>query len=209
MDAQAETFKTEIILATGIAFEDYLKQFAGQHCEWDSGTVIKMSPASLEHNTLMGYLYILFGAYFELKPIGTILQQPFTMRLLHLDKAREPDLMIVLTSNANQLTSTYLDGAAGICIEIISPESMQRDRGQKFEEYEKAGVKEYWLFDPIRKDALFYRLSEDSVYVRHEPDTDNFYSTPLLPSLKLLVPTLWQEKLPGPAAIVRMVEAML
>ncbi|MEJ7756097.1 MAG: Uma2 family endonuclease [Nocardioidaceae bacterium] len=53
---------------------------------------------------------------------------------------------------------TYLDGAADLAIEIISPESIGRDRGEKFVEYEAAGIREYWLIDPERRQAEFYRL---------------------------------------------------
>ena len=43
-----------------------------------------------------------------------------------------------------------MNGAADICIEVISPESVIRDRGEKFEEYERGGVGEYWIFDYLR-----------------------------------------------------------
>ncbi len=42
-----------------------------------------------------------------------------------------------------------------LVIEIISPQSRGRDRGDKFYEYEKDGVKEAWVIDYPRKQAEF------------------------------------------------------
>ncbi len=61
----------------------------------------------------------------------------------------------------------------------------------------------------LRSEALFYRLNTAGVFVRQPEDAEGNYRTPLLPGLVVHVPTLWQEKLPGPGAVVRAVEAML
>jgi Uma2 family endonuclease len=101
------------------------------------------------------------------------------------------------------------DRPADICIEVISDESVIRDYGDKFAEYEKAGVREYWVIDPIRSVCHFYRLNEAKVYEHHlAGDADN-YQTPLLLGLLVHVPTLWQETLPNFFAIGETVQAMV
>ncbi|MGH9801602.1 MAG: Uma2 family endonuclease, partial [Blastocatellia bacterium] len=57
-----------------------------------------------------------------------------------------------------------LDGPADLSVEIISPESVRRDRKVKFKEYESAGVGEYWLIDPDHKKAEFYQLDASGRY---------------------------------------------
>ena len=197
------------IVATGVTEEEYLEKYAEHFCEWVNGTVIKMAPATFRHNSLIGYLATLLDAYFELNPIGVVAQSPFLQRLPGISVSREPDLMIILNSNPNPLTDTAMNGAADICIEVISPESVSRDRGEKFEEYEKGGVGEYWIFDYHRTEAIFYRRNDQGVFVRQAEDADGNYQTPLLPGLVLNIATLWREKLPGPGATVRAVAAML
>lgn len=197
------------IVATGVSPEDYEAYYAEQRCEWVNGTVIRMTPAKLRHNLLINYLGNLVGAYFELRPIGTAVPAPFVMRLDALKARREPDLMIVLNSNPHTLTETYLDGPADICIEVISDESSVRDRGEKYNEYERGGVKEYWMFEPERKEAVFYRLLSKGMYQLLTADAQGNYQTPLLPDLVLHVPTLWEENLPGPGAISRYVQQLL
>lgn len=197
------------IVATGVSAEEYEARYAEQRCEWVNGTVIRMTPAKLRHNLLINYLGDLVGAYFELRPIGIAVPAPFVMRLDALGVRREPDLMIVLKANPHPLTETYLDGAADICIEVVSDESSVRDRGEKYNEYEQGGVKEYWLFDPDRKESFFHRLSSDGRYQLQLVDAQGDYQTPLLPGLLPHLPTLWEEKLPGPGAISRYAQQLL
>lgn len=46
------------------------------------------------------------------------------------------------------MKETYLDGPADLVVGIVSPDSVGRDRGEKFYEYAQGGVPEYWLIDP-------------------------------------------------------------
>lgn len=200
-----EALPTGEIVAAGVPAADYLTDYPG-HFEWVRGYVLRMSPVSLTHDHLTRYLATLFAAYFELNPIGRVLQDPFPMRLPALNTIRQPDLQIVLHNNPAQLTDTALIGPADICVEVVSPGSAAVDYGEKFLEYEAAGVAEYWLLDPLRTTATFYRLTAAGRYTPHPTATD--YTTPRLPRLRLPLATLWQPTLPGPKEIVRMVESM-
>jgi Uma2 family endonuclease len=54
----------------------------------------------------------------------------------------------------------YLHGAPDFIVEILSPTTIKRDRGVKFDLYEKHGVREYWLVDPDGGYVEVYRLVE-------------------------------------------------
>jgi Uma2 family endonuclease len=197
------------IVAVGVSADEYLARYAEHRYEWVKGAVIKMSPESLRHALIIKYLLRLLDAYFSLNPIGTVLDDPFVMRLEAAESYREPDLQVILNTNPGQLTDTAMIGPADICIEVVSPESGPRDYGDKFIEYEKASVKEYWIVDPLRRRCDFNRLAESGVYAACTPDDQGFYRTPLLPRLALHVPTLWQAELPDFFAIGQAVQAML
>lgn len=47
-----------------------------------------------------------------------------------------------------------------LIVEIILPSSVVRDRKVKFQLYEKFGVKEYWIIDPINKIIEQYILKD-------------------------------------------------
>lgn len=55
--------------------------------------------------------------------------------------------MVVLKKNEGRLRKTFLDGPADLMVEVISPDSVERDRITKYNDYEAAGVKEYWLIE--------------------------------------------------------------
>jgi len=83
-----------------------------------------------------------------------------------------------------------------LVIEIISTESRSRDRGDKFYEYEQGGVREYWLLDPLRKQAEFYHLGEDGIFRLVSPDHDGKYHSRMIRGLWIKVDWLWQSPLP-------------
>lgn len=195
------------VIATDVSAEEYMEKYAADFHEWINGVVIKVAAASLPHARLIKYLILLFETYFGRNPIGEIIPQPFVMELEEIGSKREPDLLIVLNENLSGLGKTKMKGAADICIEIVSPESVARDYNEKFVEYEKGGVKEYWIIDPTRKTCSFHRL-ENQAYLPHNADTDGNYQTPLLPKLKLHVPTLWLEELPKTEPVVEAVKKM-
>ena len=59
--------------------------------------------------------------------------------------------------NRTRLKKTFLDGPADVVVEIISAGSIGLDRGDKFVEYERGGVREYWLID-ARSDELSFQI---------------------------------------------------
>ncbi|MDQ7026912.1 MAG: Uma2 family endonuclease [Anaerolineae bacterium] len=208
-----------IVNATGkiIAFdvpEDvYMRDYAEDFCEWIDGTVIKMSPVHEKHDRLTRYLTRLIEAYLELRPIGDVRQEPFVMRYEYEQegkkkrRSREPDIQVILGENQKNLQKTYMDGAANIVIEVVSLESAARDYGEKFHEYEQADVPEYWIIDSIKEECRFYLLNDKKTFVPQEFEDE--YAVAQMSDLKIHVPTLWQENLPGPGATFKSVAKML
>jgi Uma2 family endonuclease len=100
-----------------------------------------------------------------------------------------------------------MDGVADIVIEVVSPESATRDYCEKFHEYEQGGVPEYWIIDPIKEECRFYLLNAKKTYVPQEFEDE--YTVAQMAGLKINVPMLWQENLPGPGATYKAVQEML
>jgi Uma2 family endonuclease len=187
----------------------YLAEFAEQGYEWVGGELIKVPPVTLAHYYSNSHLWAYLTAYFNLRAIGQVFTQPFLLRMPAQGRNREPDLMVVLNANEQRIKETHIEGAADICIEIVSPESAERDYRVKFLEYESAGVVEYWLFNPDGEISSFYRLDEHGKYTRQFPDENGNYSTPLLPGFVLPVERVWSKKAPDLAEIAAFVRALL
>ncbi len=164
--------------------------------EWVDGEVIMLSPANTRHQDVSGFLINIMRIYVEAHDLGKVLSAPFPMKFGEIRRGREPDILFIAKEHLDRLKETYLDGPADLVIEIISPESRLRDRGEKFAEYELGGVKEYWLIDPEEQRADFYVLGEDDRYERHKPDSQGVYHSAVLKGFWLKEARLWQEPLP-------------
>lgn len=97
--------------------------------EWVNGELIMSSPASLSHQHIVGFLYEVLRSYSFFRQLGTVIQAPFQMKM---EQGRKPDLLFIAREHQARLKHTYLDGPADLVVEVISPESAGRDRGEKF-----------------------------------------------------------------------------
>lgn len=187
-----------------ITFEEFLEWTdEDTHAEWEDGEVIMASPASIEHQNLSGWLGMILRGYVRRGQLGQIVGAPFLVLLQTAQQGREPDLIFLKTENMSRLQRTYLEGAPDLVVEIVSLESISRDRGRKFVEYESEGIPEYWLIDPIRRQAEFYCLGDDNHYHLSLPDAEGIYHSLSIAGFWLKVDWLWQEPLPDELDILR------
>ena len=168
--------------------------------EWVDGEVVMSSPASSRHQEIVGFLSTVIGMFVRQRELGVAMLAPFQMKLL--DSGREPDLIFVAARHVDRLRNTYLDGPADLAIEVLSPESVSRDRGEKFYEYARGGVPEYWLIDPLRKWAEFYRLGALGLYEPIFSGREGIFHSEAVPGFWLRVEWLWQEPLPSSLRIL-------
>ena len=171
--------------------------------EWVDGKVVLLTPPSTRHQLLVRFLITNLSAFVEASDLGVLLPSPYQMKLGPDLPGREPDLLFVANENVSRLQKNRLAGPADLVVEVISPESRVRDRGEKFYEYEQAGIKEYWLIDPDREQAEFYRLGARGIYelVRLE---DGVFESTVLTGLKLEPAWFWQEPLPPLLSILKL-----
>lgn len=162
--------------------------------EWVEGKVVVTSPASLRHQRLVHFIAGALAAFASLEDLGDVITAPFQMKLPR--SGRVPDVLFVATAHRARLQPTFLDGPADLVAEILSPESVGRDRGDKFFEYQEAGIPEYWLIDPVTRRAEFYQLDGYGAYTLLAPDAGSTYRSRGVPGFWLDVTWLWQDPLP-------------
>ena len=164
--------------------------------EWVDGEVTVLSPASIAHQHLKRFLTILLGLFVRTHNLGEVLDAPTLMRLPSRPSGREPDILFVSREHLDRLRATWIEGPADLVIEIVSPESEERDWETKRLEYAAAGIPEYWVLDRDRRDAAFFQLGADGQYVRAPLEDEGMYRSKVLTGLWLRVDWLWQ--LPTP-----------
>lgn len=188
-----------------MSYEEYLN-FAGdtQIVEWDEGEVIIYMPPIFIHQDIIRFLTVLLDSYIEALGLGNLCVAPLEVKLWPGGPAREPDIFFVTKENAARLTDKRFEGAPDLIIEIISSGSVTEDRVRKFNQYEQAGVKEYWLIDPRphQQQADFYILGEDRLFSAAPLDEAGRFQSTVLPNFWFDLDWLWQEPLPNPQLIL-------
>jgi len=177
-----------------LPFEAFLQQYDDAHAEWVDGEVLPKMPVSVVHQRSSRFLYALINAWVEYHQLGEVHHPPLLVKLPLPDNrevAREPDIVVILNSNMGRFAEQYFDGAPDLIAEITSPASRHTDRIVKYEEYETAGVPEYWLIDPDRQYAEFFQRDEAGLYRVAFSGTEGVYRSRVLEGFWLQVEWLW------------------
>lgn len=161
------------------------------HYEWVEGELVMMAPVSDEHDDVAGFLYAVLRTFVESNGLGIVKHEPYQMKTGPDLPGRSPDVVFVARKNLSRRKKMYLEGPADLVVEVISPGTRGVDRGDKFYEYEKGGVKEYWLVDPQRKQAEFYGLGRDGIY-KLLPMEDGIFHSRVIKGLWVKVEWLWR-----------------
>lgn len=197
----------EYVIETEVSYEDFLERYADQFAEWVEGVVYQMSPETGRHDKLIWLIRSLLETYADRFGGFDVRDAPFQTKLGPDLPGREPDVMVV--AHTPRLHHTYLEGPPDIAVEVISPESEQRDRITKFAEYQAAGVKEYWLIDPLDQPntAVFYQLNALGEF-EAVPLTDGWYQSAVMEQLRFNVAWLLADPPPTNRALVEAIYAL-
>ena len=133
------------------------------------GNLFMMAPPVRVHQAVRMELSAQLHAYLR----GTkckVYPAPFAVRLFEqngnypedVDTMVEPDISVVC--DPSKLDDIGCKGAPDLAIEILSPTAQRHDRFTKFNLYQQAGVKEYWIADPSSKSVQVFVL-DDGRYV--------------------------------------------
>lgn len=186
-----------------MSFEEYLEAYDGVHAEWVEGRVYVMSPGNEPQGRLSRFLAAIIQYWADAHGgLGETYVNAYPLRL-NDETAREPDVFFIHRENAERARGTFVDGAADLVIEVVSPSTRAVDRGVKYYEYEQAGVPEYWLIDPLRERVEAYRLGAGGVYEPVATGDPPVLRSEVLPGLWIPVAWLWQQSLPLMPAVFR------
>lgn len=186
-----------------ITYEEFLERYNGVHAEWVDGEVELMSPVSDLHQEVSGFLLRVIADFVEVHQLGKVRYETFQMKLITTPRGREPDILFIANRNLSQVRQNFLDGPADLVVEIVSPDSIERDRVRKFAEYQGGGVREYWLIDPLTREADFFLLDDAGVYHSIPADAQGIHHSSVLEGLWLRIEWLWQSPSPPMSAVRR------
>ncbi len=194
--------------------EEEFLEFAkdNPNAEWDDGEVVLKMAIQEAHDALQRLISTVMEWFIAPKRLGRVYGPQFTTRLTLERKTvrRDPDVMFVASSSLSRATPTVLNGPPEIAVEIVSPESEFRDYHQKFSEYQEAGVREYWIVNPISKQALLFVMSDKTnEFERRELDADGRLRSSVLPGLWFRPADLFAETLPSAKKLLAQIDPAL
>ncbi|MEY4903982.1 MAG: hypothetical protein RLZZ292_1797, partial [Bacteroidota bacterium] len=126
------------------------------------GKILDMPSPLEEHQELSMQLIMLLGNYIFSNKLGRFFHAPFDVYLSE-NNVYQPDLLFVSTSNTPLIERRGVMGAPDLIIELLSEGSEHLDKKKKLRNYEKYGVKEYFIVDPEDNEVTSYYL-EDGRY---------------------------------------------
>ncbi len=148
-------------------YKEYCSWPEGERWELIDGVAYDMSPAPTSRhqrisrilstkidNFLSGKKCELFIAPFD------VLLPAFPLKNKgEIDTVVQPDISVIC--DASKIVERGCLGAPDLIVEILSPSTSKKDLNEKFQLYEKHGVKEYWIVDPGNKYIqVFHLLTE-------------------------------------------------
>ncbi|MGY3213992.1 Uma2 family endonuclease [Mucilaginibacter sp. HD30] len=95
----------------------------------------------------------------------------------------QPDILFISEERKTELIKDRVEGAPDLIIEILSPSNAYYDLRQKKEIYEKFGVKEYIIVDPIAQNADLYSLKDGAYQLQQKAQKTEQLNSVLLPGL--------------------------
>jgi Uma2 family endonuclease len=169
--------------------------------EWVDGKVVIMSPSSVEQDELNRWIASIVSEFLAHHDLGRVMGPNVTARFATQRRRRVPDVLVVLKNRLNLVMKNHIEGAPDLIMEIVAPESQTRDRREKFFEYEKAGVREYWIIDQAAEQVEVYALKRGK-YTEVAQEKDIWRSV-LLAGFYLRAPWLWRKPLPRYAPVLK------
>ena len=151
------------------------------YCTWDDderwelidGEAYAMASPTATHQRILLEFAGQFRDFLRNKPCEVFIA-PFDVCLNAAgnddDDVFQPDLMVIC--DRAKISEKYCNGAPDMVIEISSPSTAKHDRFRKFNKYQNAGVREYWIVDPDTKTVSTHILKDEGYMIRAYADTD-------------------------------------
>lgn len=179
----------QLDLSKQYSYADYLKWHITERLELIRGYVRKMSAPSREHQAISRNLGRQIDAYFYTRKCEWY-SAPFDVRIPRFDKKLEKDVLTVVQPDIcvicdeSKLDKRGCIGAPDLIVEILSPGNSKKEMKEKFEVYEEAGVKEYWIVNTLDKNVLIFTLNDTGKFIGQRPYVEdeimNSYTFPEL-----------------------------
>ncbi len=168
----------QLDLTKRYTYADYIRWKFEERVELLKGWIWPMAAPNAVHQEISVKLSVLLWPSVD-KKACKLYTAPFDVRLPlppnkansdKIDTVVQPDLCVIC--DLSKMEKQGCVGAPDLVIEILSPGNSKREMRDKYTLYEVAGVLEYWIVDPIRRNVLVYVLNNGKFINTYPPLTD-------------------------------------
>jgi Uma2 family endonuclease len=150
-------------------YADYLKWDFEERLELFRGKIFKLSAPNTRHQVIAGDIFVAVKNFLR-KQKCQVFIAPFDVRLPVKNRKKDnevttvvqPDICVVCDDS--KIDARGCCGASDLVIEILSPGNTTKEVKLKYELYEEAGVKEYWIIYPEEQNVVVFTLNENNKY---------------------------------------------
>ena len=171
-----------------LTYEDYVHfPEDGRRHELIEGDHHVTPSPNTRHQRISHKLERYLGPFVDEHDLGWLFAAPFDVVLSPSDVV-QPDLLFVAREHLDRLTEANLQGAPDLAVEIVSESTRGRDEVTKRHLYERHGVPEYWIVDPVTESVEVFRVGNKGRYRREAElsnETDDSLESPLFPGFSL------------------------
>ena len=141
-------------------YQDYLNlPNEGQRYEIIQGVLYVTNAPDIDHQFTVSELVRQIGNFVIEHKLGRVLTAPFEVHLSEISRPVQPDVFFIKAERWPAPGAKFFEGAPDLIVEVLSPSTSRTDRFIKFNEYEQAGVPEYWIANPKTRSVEIFVLS--------------------------------------------------
>ena len=170
--------------------------------EWVDGEVVLIPPETPAGNNRRLFLAVVIREFVEHHDLGHVFTGTVPVRLPGRRRRRIPDVVFVAAARSQIIGDTFIAGAPDLIAEVVSPDSVTRDWVDKRDDYQRAGVREYWIADHRHERFAAYALHGKGYRAIH-PDDDGRVHSRVLKGLHVRPAWLWRSPLPKVATVLK------
>jgi Uma2 family endonuclease len=155
----------------------------------DGEVAVSPSPTP-RHSFAVARLIKILSIYIDDNDLGELHEDVDT--LLDEYNVRRPDVLYFSKSRVHLIGEKAMEGPPDLAIEIISPSSVEIDREDKFDQYRRGGVMNYWIIDPAQRSVEGWVLETRKYVPAGRAVGTGVISLPPFAELEIRIEQLWR-----------------
>ncbi len=173
-------------------YEDFLRlPDDGNRYEIIDGVLYMTDAPDPEHQYAVVEIVGELRNFVKANNLGVVYTAPIEVHLPGIAQPVQPDVLFVAQARRAIVKPKFIEGAPDLIVEVLSQSTTRLDRRVKFDAYERAGVREYWIVNPKLHSIEVYSLVRGEYALHGEYGPGERAASEVLPGVELLTDTVF------------------